>query len=394
MTGVTRRAFAGGCSSCAALALLGCQTTGTSPGPVAPGYRPAQATDESDLWRTMDRAESDIKGSRFLVRDPDVNAYVRDIACRLAADHCSDLRVYILRTPVFNATMAPNGMMQVYTGLLLRARNEAQLAAVIGHEIGHYLHRHSLERLRNRRATMDFAAFLGIGLAVAGAGAIGDLVRLAAIASLYSYNRDQERDADDVGIRLMAKAGYEPLQASEVWEQLISERNADENADARRGNVFFATHPSSEERAQTLREKAAQLSPSAAESYQDRYRQRLLALRGTLFQDELRLRQYGRTLKLFEMLHAEGQTDSQLSFYTGEVYRLRNGSGDLAKAMIAYEQAVAAGSEPPETHRGIGIVQMRLGDRVAADTAFKRYLQLRPTADDAEIIRSYMHVQG
>jgi predicted Zn-dependent protease len=391
---LTRRGFFGGCSSCAALALAACQTTGTTSGPVAPGYRPAQATDESDLWRTMDRAERDIKGSRFLVRDPDLNAYVRDIACRLAADHCPDLRLYIVRTPVFNATMAPNGMMQVYTGLLLRARSEAQLAAVIGHEMGHYLHRHSLERLRNQRATMDFATFLSLGLAVAGAGAIGELVRLAAIASLYSYDRDQERDADDVGIQLMARAGYKPLEASQVWEQLIAEREADDNAEARRSSVFFATHPPSEERAQTLRDKAAALAGSGDEAYQTRYRIRMANIRGMLFQDELRLRQYSRTLKLFEMLHAEGQTDGQLSFYTGEVYRLRNREGDLVNASIAYEQAVAAGSEPPETYRGIGIVHMRLGDRVAADAAFRRYLQLRPAADDAAIIRSYMQVQG
>ena len=55
----------------------------------------------------------------------------------------------LVRTPYFNASMAPNGMMQVWSGLLLRVDNEAQLAAVLGHEIGHYLARHSVERLRD-----------------------------------------------------------------------------------------------------------------------------------------------------------------------------------------------------------------------------------------------------
>ena len=86
---------------------------------------------------------------RIATHDLKLHAYVEDIACRLGASHCPDIRVHIVRTPWFNASMAPNGMMQVWSGLLLRADNEAQLAAVLGHEIGHYISRHSVERLRD-----------------------------------------------------------------------------------------------------------------------------------------------------------------------------------------------------------------------------------------------------
>jgi predicted Zn-dependent protease len=385
MSLVGRRHFVGGCSACAALALAGCATDGVKPAPIAPGYKPSAATDEGGLWQQMDKAEAELKRSRFLVRDAELNAYVHDIACRLAKDHCADVRVYISRAPAFNATMAPNGMMSVWTGLLLRTQNEAQLAAVLGHEIGHYLNRHSLQRWRNMRDTTDVTAFLGMF------GLPGLMVQFAAIASIYAYTRDQEREADDVGFDLMKSAGYRPIQASLVWEQLIAELAASERP--RERDVFFATHPAPEERAETLKNKAAGME-SVGDTFEERYRTRLKKFRTTLLEDEVRLRQYGQTLKLFEMLGRDGQPDAELAYFTGEVYRQRNADGDAAKARDQYERALATADAPPETYRGLGLVHMRAGDQVRADEAFRQYLKLKPDADDRAIIRSYVQVRS
>lgn len=383
MNRLGRRHFVGGCSVCAALALAGCATDGVKPAPITPGYKPSIATDEGGLWQVMDKAEAEMKRSRFLVRDAELNAYVRDIACRLAGDHCSDLRVYISRTPAFNATMAPNGMMSVWTGLLLRTQNEAQLAAVLGHEIGHYVNRHSLQKWRNARDTTDVAAFLGV------LGPAGLMIQIAAIASIFSYSRDQEREADDVGFNLMKAAGYKPIQASLVWEQLIAEMAASERP--RERDIFFASHPAPEERAETLKNKAAGMD-NIGDTFEERYRARLKKFRTTLLEDEVRLRQYGQSLKLFEMLGREGPPDGELAYFTGEVYRLRNADGDGAKARDQYERAVAMADAPPEAYRGLGLVHMREGDQVRADEAFRQYLKLKPDADDRAIVRSYVKI--
>jgi beta-barrel assembly-enhancing protease len=385
MSLVGRRHFVGGCSACAALALAGCATDGVKPAPITPGYKPSAATDEGGLWQRMDKAEAEVKRSRFLVRDAELNAYVRDTACRLAGDHCSDVRVYVMRTPAFNASMAPNGMMNVWTGLLLRTQNEAQLAAVLGHEIGHYINRHSLQAWRNARDTTDVAAFLGV------LGPAGLMIQIAAIAGIFAYSRDQEREADDVGFNLMKSAGYKPMQASLVWEQLIAEMAASERP--RERDVFFATHPAPEERAETLKSKAAGLE-TVGETFEERYRTRLKKFRTTLFEDEVRLRQYGQSLKLFEMLGRDGQPDPELAYFTGEVYRQRNADGDAAKARDQYERALATADAPPETYRGLGLVHMRAGDQVRADEAFRQYLKLKPDADDRAIIRSYVQVRS
>jgi predicted Zn-dependent protease len=94
--------------------------------------RPASDTDEGGLWGLMDREETRLKRSPLTIQDKDLRAYLSDLVCRLSEGHCADIRVHPVRVPQFNAMMAPNGMMLVWSGLMLRVDNEAQLAAVLG----------------------------------------------------------------------------------------------------------------------------------------------------------------------------------------------------------------------------------------------------------------------
>lgn len=395
MMASSRRGFMGGLCSCSAMAMLalaqsGCTTTGSS-GPEAkariePGYRPSNATDEGGLWKMTEKAEADIKRSRFLVRDEAIHDYVHDIACRVAQDYCRDTRLYIMRTPFFNASMMPNGTMQVWTGLLLRAQNEAQLAAVIGHEMGHYLHRHTLQKYRDLRAKADFGAFLGMGLGAVGGGALAGIGNLMLLASVYSFSREQEREADAVGIDLMAAAGYAPMEASKVWSQLVAELAVDPEKES--PSLLTATHPNPEERAKVLQDKATTMA--AGERYVERYRDKLAALRPTLFEDELRLRQFNRSLKLFEIMAEQSGEDVWLAFYAGEARRLRNNEGDANLALDSYERALKWPDAPAQIYRSLGLLHMSRGDKAASSTAFGEYLRRVPNADDREMILSYM----
>lgn len=98
---------------------------------IAPGAQPESHTAEAGLWMLMNHTEEDIKSAGNLVRDEGLNRYIRGITCKLAGPYCSDIRVYLLRVPEFNAMLAPNGIMVIWTGTLLRITNEAQLAAVM-----------------------------------------------------------------------------------------------------------------------------------------------------------------------------------------------------------------------------------------------------------------------
>jgi predicted Zn-dependent protease len=386
MTGApSRRAVLHGLCSCSTLALLGCSSTGAPEGRVVPGYKPAQASDEGGLWQTVGKSEEDLKHSRFVVREAGVDDYVRSVVARLAGDYAPDIRVYVVRTPYFNASMAPNGMMQVWTGLLLRAQNEAQLAAVLSHEIGHYLERHTLQRWRDVRLKTDLAAFAGLGMSAAGVGQFGQLKDILALATITAFSRDQEREADAIGLDLMAKAGYAPVEASAVWAQLIEEKKkSKENHDP----VFFLqSHPGHEERMTVLRAKAAGM---AGEMFAERYQDNMHGFRRTLLEDELKLRQYERSLVVLDQLGRGGKEDGELAYYTAEMYRLRDEKGDRERSRDALRRALARSDCPAEAHRSLGLVQRRLGARGDAQAAFRRYLELKPDAADRAMIATYL----
>lgn len=381
----SRRAFGARLCSCAAFALLAAPRRVFAQEPrslVAPGYRPPPDTDERGLWGAMERAERELSRSRFVVRDPGLNRYVSEVLCRLSRDHCADIRTYVVRTPVFNATMAPNGMMQLWTGALLRCRDEAQLAAIVGHEYGHYLRRHSIELFRDARNKADISAFLSLGLAAAGIGIAGTLANLALAASVFPFTRDQEREADELGQSLMVDAGYAPIAAAEVWEQLIGELKAS-TAD-QTNDVFFASHPAPDERLATLKAAAR----SAGERYRSRYRDSTSSVRPMLIRDELRLRQYGRSDKLFDLLLADDPSDADLWFAKGEVARLRGNAGDAHRARDAYLSSVRTGSAPPEVYRALVQVELAAGQREDASRWLDRYLEARPDASDREALRA------
>ena len=99
------------------------------PAPYAGVYQP-QGVDEIGMWREDDESERRLAASPLVLRDEKLNAYVKGVLCEAVGDdRCKAARVYILREPSFNATMSPNGTMRVYTGLLLRVRNEAELGS-------------------------------------------------------------------------------------------------------------------------------------------------------------------------------------------------------------------------------------------------------------------------
>jgi hypothetical protein len=88
-------------------------------------------------WREDDESEPALANSPIVIRDEALTAYVKNVLCSaVGADRCNATRVYIMREPSFGASMTANGTMRVYSGLLLRVRSEAELAAVLGHAFG------------------------------------------------------------------------------------------------------------------------------------------------------------------------------------------------------------------------------------------------------------------
>ena len=126
----------------------------TDQGTRAVGERPAALdTTEASLWYQMDQEEERLRTSGRLLEDPALNDFVGELVCELAGEYCAETRVYVVDTIDFNAMMAPNGMMLVNSGLLLRASSEDELAFVIGHELAHFIENHALEQRNANQCT-------------------------------------------------------------------------------------------------------------------------------------------------------------------------------------------------------------------------------------------------
>ena len=184
-------------------------------------------------------------GGRY--QDVAIENYVNNIGNRLAAN--SELpnikwTFTVLNSPVINALALPGGYVYVTRGLMALASNEAELAGVIAHEIGHVTARHTAQRYSSSMlaggVSMAASIFLG--------SSAGDLAKFASRAALQSYSRKQEFEADTLGVRYLSRGNYNTrsmasfLSKLRAHSQLEAKRHKKDPASVDRGDMF-ATHP-------------------------------------------------------------------------------------------------------------------------------------------------------
>jgi len=362
---------------------------------VGPGYRPTEK-DEQGIWQLMDRAEEEIAGSNLLMTDPKLTGYLKDLIGKVGGPAARDFRIYLAHIPDFNAMMFPTGFAVVFSGLLLRMRNEAQLAGVIAHESGHFLRRHMIRSWRDQRRKTDIFAIAAMAAGVGGAAGgvyLGDYVQLAqlgTILSLFQYSREMEAEADAMGARLIAEAGYEPVEMSNIWQQLIGEETASARyrRKRRRRGSLFDTHPSEGSRMADLKADALEVKDPGRtyEVGRERYLATIGGIRPLLLDDQVKLNDPGASQYLIETLAQDGW-NGLLRYYEGEVWRLRNRHGDDARAALSYASAVSYPDAPADAWRWHGISLMKVGRNAEAKSAFARYLTMKPDATDAAWVR-------
>ena len=395
---LTRRMFLGGLCTCGAGGMLACTPTDPD-GPrlegglggksdLSPRNQPGQrhgtdADPDAGMRETFDGMERRTQTSRYRVREAKVNAYVDGIVQRMAGEFASDIRTYIVRVPDFNATQAPNGMMQVWTGLLVRCTNESQLAAVLGHEIGHYTRAHGRERHAVWRRNADFGQALGMLLGAAGLPQLADLNNLLLTAGAFGYNRDQEREADEIGVRLLAEHRLSPIEAARNWENVTTEAEA--RGLPRGQSLLFSTHPSDDERMAHLRRRADELP--AGEKNADRYRDGISEIREYLFEEQIRTGVHASTIVIGDRWLAEFPGDGLALYAKGEALRLRANSSDDDAAAAALDAAIRDVHAPANAWRGYGLLRRQLGQEAEARELLNEYLRRAPNAPDRDLIR-------
>jgi len=154
-----------------------------------------------------------------------------------------DWEFQVFDDPTPNAFALPGGKIGVHSGMAQIAETDAQLAAVLAHEVGHVVARHPSEQMSQSAAIQT-----ALGVAGAGEGAVGQLVQLATGVGALSFSRSAEAEADRIGLEYMARAGYDPRAAVELWQNMEQA-----TADGGRPPEFLSTHPDPQSRIAGIR---------------------------------------------------------------------------------------------------------------------------------------------
>ncbi|MCC7136027.1 MAG: M48 family metallopeptidase [Nitrosomonas sp.] len=177
------------------------------------------------------------------------NQFVRCIVDAITRETGGQWEVVVFEDKSLNAFALPGGKIGVHTGLIDLVDNQHQLAAVIGHEVGHVLARHSNERMSQQMGTQ-----MGISLVQAiaapqtalGQTAIGLLGVGAQYGVIMPFSRLHESEADRIGLDLMAKAGFDPAESVTLWRKMSQASQGSQSIE------FLSTHPSHSTRIQDL----------------------------------------------------------------------------------------------------------------------------------------------
>ena len=357
---------------------------------IKPEERPSIESVEAGLWMQMNNYEEQLKTSGSRVKDKNLDKYLKDLLCTLTV-YCKDIRVYVLDIPYFNAFMAPNGMMVVWTGLLLRVENEAQLSAVIGHEAGHYIKRHSLKAWLDAKARTDLMALLSIGLAVGGVPGGGDIFNITQLLQagiMAKHSRDNEREADEIGLDALIKAGYDPDEAPKVWENIIKEMELGEN---KKPPAFLASHPNPKERIKNLEQQTKRYSKIERKKNKENLKKIIQPYLKKWIRNEIRVNnKIEQTEFVFSKVFNDTNNLYLLKFYQGEIYRLKKDEEKNKKAIKLYRDSIKENKDFPDAYRELGLLLLKENKNNEAKEKLKKYVDLAPNAKDVEIVKSYI----
>ena len=203
----------------------------------------------------------EIKKKTPIESDPKINAYVKCIAGPLIGNSGSRIpvskwEVVVFKDPSPNAFALPGGKIGVHTGMLPVARTADQLAAVLGHEVGHVLAQHGNERVSQGELAALLMGVVDISLKKMDPDQkkllLGGLGVGLQFGALLPFSRSQESEADLIGLRLMTRSGFNPKESVELWKNMKASAGGG-------GPEWLSTHPSPDSRIQILESEATKV---------------------------------------------------------------------------------------------------------------------------------------
>jgi len=279
------------------------------------------------------------------VADPELVAYVQNVGNKLAAqsDRKLPYEFVIINDSVPNAWALPGGKIAINRGLLLELNSEAELAAVLGHEVVHAAARHSAKKMETGMALSIGLIVLGVsqrdndyGRAMVAGGAVG----MALLTQKYS--RDAESEADKYGIKYMVQAGYDPNAAVKLQETFV---RLSEGKKPGWVEGMFASHPPSAERVAANKVLAKQYAKAGLKTGTQIYNRKIARLKRSkqAYEDynkagaALKKKKYKEATKLINKAIKKEDRESLFYALKGDVFEVQK---KYTKAIPLYDQAI------------------------------------------------------
>lgn len=317
--------------------------------------------------------------SGTVITDPEAQEYIQNLGMRLVSHAGIDgqrFQFFIVDSPVINAFALPGGYIGVHTGLLLATATESELAGVLAHEISHVTQRHiSRAVFANQRAsTLSLAAMLGAILVGVATGADPGLIQGAVGAAQgmsaeqqIGFTRSNEKEADRVGIELLADAGFDPIGMPNFFETMgrssasLSENKAPE---------FLLTHPLSSDRMAETRDRVKSY-PKVEAIDSSGY---------SLARARVKLFTSSRPEVAMEYFEEESQKPDKVGSLEVE-YGMALAAlelGEKEDANKRFASLLQNNEEVIPVHSGMGLAQVSLGEKEAALETFQHAMNLFP----------------
>jgi predicted Zn-dependent protease len=335
-----------------------------------------------------------LEKSKNAYTDPEVLAYVRRIGDGVIPEWARRqfrFQFRVVSDPTLNAFALPDGSIFVHTGLLARVENDAQLAAILGHEVAHVTERHAAQGYKKQLTTF-VPAILGaqvLGIKVSEqtenpflqvATQLG--LTLAVSAAVSGYGRTHEDQADRVGLRYAVEAGYDPADAPRVWE-IFNETYGDQSQIE---NFFYGNHSTNQVRKRNQeREIRRHYSdpdrpPAGQPTNSDAYQRAMLNLTRTNAVLDFEAKRHGLAKAGFERVLRHRPADALALTYLGRIaWAVEDDPGRSARAETLFRKAIAAEPGFPDAHRELGRLLAAGGKKTEARSALQKYLDLAPT---------------
>lgn len=337
------------------------------------------STDERRLWWSSDEAVEVYSRAGALYADDAATVYVQKVVDRLFPEFKGKMVVHLLKASDLNAFAMANGHLFVNIGLLARFENEAQLATVLGHEGTHFTHRHSFRERQTAESATGFASVVTL---------IGVRVSPTSLAasSILGYSRDLEVEADTVGYRRLAAAGYDVREAPKSFEHLMR----DIKAEGIEAPFFFSTHPKLQDRVDNMKRLSAKAPAGGEGKSSAEYTTVMARIRVDNLEALLSMDRAKQALIMLEEPERLANLPLSASYYLGEAYRRRGDVGDLTLAEQAYRKAMQVAPDFAPSYRALGILCLNAQNWSEAQSYLERYLELMPDAKDRKYVESYI----